>query len=237
MYWRVSDIPIFNSMRRLYYLSVLALLMMTASALNAQDGKVLLGVRAGHSAPFGGFAAVSVEADHDFNNVFSLLGGAQYNTIGRTAVEVRPSYFHDFGRGRLSAEILMHYTNQFSIANVAMGAGLGYKGRFLQAKLGYYYRLYGGTGDWIKEAFNIYYELGVNCLPMFSKWDLNVLLTNNEIFELERHFQVTYILQGCYYPIDNVGITLSLNYKPAGMFNMSTDYYQLSSKLGICYRW
>lgn len=237
MYWRVSDIPIFNSMRRLYYLAVLMLLTLTASALNAQDGKVLLGVRAGHSAPFGGFAAVSVEADHDFNNVFSLLGGAQYNTIGRTAVEVRPSYFHDFDCGRLSAEILIHGTNMFSTTNVAVGAGVGFKWRFLRAKLGYYYRLYGGAGDWIKEPFNMYYEFGVNCLPMFSKWDLNVLVTNNEIFELERHYQMTYILQGWYYPIDNVGITLSVNYKPAGMFNMSADYYQLSSKFGICYRW
>lgn len=210
---------------------------MNSISLKAQEGSVLLGVRAGYSAPFGGFSALSVEADHSFKQNISLTGGVQYNSIGKTAIEMRPSYFHEFDRGRLSAEVLMHCTNMSSITNTAIGAGVGFKGRFLYARLGYYYRILGSKNSTIKEPFNIYYELGVTCLPKVPKWDLDLLITNCEIFELERHFQLSYIIQGWYYPTDNIGVTLGASYKPAGMFNMSTDHYRFLSKLGVSYRW
>lgn len=213
------------------------LLLISTTTLRAQEGKALLGIRAGHSAPFGGFAAASLEAEHSFERYFSVSGGALFNTIGKTAVELRPSYFHDLECGRLTAEILIHSTNLSSFTNIAFGSGVGLKGKWADIKLGYYYRLYGNSRGWLKEPFNIYYELGINCLPMSEKWDLRLTITNNEIFELERHYQPSYIIQGWYYPGERIGVTLGLNYKPAGTFHASTDYYQLHSKAGICYRW
>lgn len=224
-------------MRKIYIIAVSLLLLASSTILNAQEGSVTLGVRAGYSSPFGGFSSVSLEADHSFKQNFALIGGAQYNSIGKTAIEMRPSYFHDFECGRLSAEILMHLTKLSSVTNSAIGAGVGFKANVLSARVGYYYRILGSKNSTIKEPFNIYYELGVSCLPNVPKWDLDLLITNCEIFELERHYQLSYIVQGWYYPIDNIGITLGISYKPAGMFNMSTDRYRFSSKLGVSYKW
>lgn len=223
-------------MRKIYIIAA-TLLLCNSTFLKAQEGCVILGVRAGYSAPFGGFSSVSVEADHSFRQDLALTGGVQYNSIGKTAIEIRPSYFRDLDYGRLSAEILMHYTNMSSITNSAIGAGFVFKGNVISARLGYYYRILGSDNDMIKEPFNIYYELGVTFLPRIPKWDLDLLVTNCEIFELERHYQLSYIIQGWYYPLDNIGVTLGISYKPAGMFNITTDRYRFSSKLGISYKW
>ena len=215
-----------------------ALLIITSSiALKAQNNELTLGVRLGHNASLGNFAAISLETDQLINEKFNISGGLQYNTTGRTALEARPAYVHNLDWGILSAEVLLSYTAMHSVNNFAAGAGVGLTGRWVGAKLGYYYRLFGGSGNMIHEPFNIYYELCVKLLAKIADWDLDLIITNNERFELERHFQPSFIAQCSYYPIQRIGVSLGLGCKPAGMFNMSADYYQTSLKLGLCYRW
>jgi hypothetical protein len=170
-------------------------------------------------------------------NHFAISGGVQYSTIGRTALEARPSYFKSVKWGQISAEALLHYTYMYSLNNFAAGVGIKLETKWIDAKLGYYYRLYGSAGNIITEPFNLYYKGTIHCLPMFEKWDLDLTLTNCETFELERHYQPSFIVQGWYYPKKFLGITLGANYKPSGMFHLSSDYYQFYTKLGVCYRW
>ena len=212
-------------------------MLLVALATKAQDGNIMLGIRAGHNTVQGGFAAVSLEAEHAFERHFSINGGVQYNTVGKTAAEVRPAYFHDLKWGRLSAEAMLHYTNMHDVNNLAAGAGLALDTKWIFCRLGYYYRALGQSADWIKEPFNIYYTFGVSCLPNIPEWDLQLYATNCERFELDRHHQPSLVVQGWFYPGDRLGITLGVNYKPAGMLHLSTDYYQVYTKAGICYRW
>jgi len=120
---------------------------------------------------------------------------------------------------------------------LAAGAGVETSGRWVAVRLGYYYHLYGQRGENIKEPFNIYYELRVNLLPMLESWDLQLAITNNERFELERHYQPTYLAECRYDMKDYLGLTMGVGYKPAGVFNLTADYYQSFINLGICYRW
>lgn len=208
-----------------------------ALPLNAQDNELKAGLRAGHNAVFGGFAAATLESLHTFGDDFSLEGGLRYNTIGKTAVAARPSYFHDLTWGRISAEVLLVYTNFASVNSFAAGAGAGISGKWIGARLGYFYRLYGGKEGKIDEPFNIYYEFWANLLPMAEDWDLQLMITNCEIFDLERHFQPTFIAEGTYYLKDHFGVSMGIGCKPAGMFNMSADYYESYLNFGFSYRW
>lgn len=205
--------------------------------LKAQEGGAVAEIQAGHNTVHGGFAAVSLEAHHDFKPGISIGGGIQYNTIGKVAAEICPSYFHDLPWGRISTEILLHYANISSVNTLAAGAGIALSSRWIHCRAGYYFRTFGGEKSWIDEPFNIYYRFAVNCLPMLDRWDLQVYMTNCETFELERHYQPSFAVQGWYYPTDRLGVTLGLNCKPAGMFHLSADYYQTYIKAGICYRW
>lgn len=224
-------------MTRYRLLVVLATFFCAFSQINAQNNQFNLRVRAGDNAVFGAFSSTSIDLRHNFNDSFALRGGAQYSTIGRVAAEMRPEYRYKLDWGCLNALALIHYTNQSSINSVAAGVGVGVTSRVVSATLGYYYRLIRGSGDSIKEPVNYFYELRLSCLPGVENWDLYVRLTNSEMFELERQYYPTYIIEGWWYPQDRLGLSIGICHKPAGMFNMSVDYYQFFGNLGLCYKW
>ena len=224
-------------MVRLRYLLTIILIASAASVVKAQDNMISLGLRGGYNVAFGGFGALSLETNLTFKQHFMINGGVQYNSIGKTTAEVHPAYYHDFSWGRISSEILLSYKNLSSVHSVGCGFGVGISSKWIGGKSGYFYRLYGGGDYFIKEPFNIYYELYGNLLPMIDNWDLKLVITNCEIFELERHYQPSFIALCDYYMRNGVGISMSIGCKPAGIFNMSPDYYESYLKLGVSYRW
>lgn len=219
------------------YLIIFFLLITGSISLNAQDKEFKLGLRAGHNAVFGGFAAASFEGMGHFNPDFSISGGVQYNSIGKTAVEAHPTYHKQVDSGKLSVETLLAYTNLSSLNSCSFGVGAALDFEMARVRLGYYCRLYGGQGEMITEPFNIYYELKVHCLKRIEDWNLDFVITNCEIFELERHYQPSFIAEGGFNPTDKMGFCFGIGYKPAGMFHIAADYYQTFIKTGICYRW
>ena len=223
-------------MRRLI-ITVVLMLVVGVSTTRAQSGGVTIAVKGGDNALFGAFASLSGEVRYEAAKHFALRGGAQYNTIGRAAAEVRPQYFHDFDFGRLGGELLFNYAYQIHMNSFAVGCGVSLDIRRIWVTIGYYCRTMTMAASKIGEPFNIYYELGVRCLPKRERWDLNVMISNSQIFELERHYQPSFALEGWWYPLAKLGVQMSVNYKPAGMFNMSSDYYQFYADLGVCYKW
>ncbi len=215
----------------------LAALLCSLGSIGAQEREVALGVRGGYNAALGGYSALSLEGGCGITDGVDVSGGVQWATYGRTAVELRPSYSHTTTWGSLHARTLLHYTHHASFHNFAAGVGVGMSSRVVFATLGYYYRTYGGRGGQINEPFNLFYELGFNFLPDADMFDLQLVYTNHELFELERHYQPTWIVRGEWAVNESLGVSLAVNYKSAGMFNMSADFYQLNIKAGLCYRW
>ena len=222
-------------MRLRHILTLLFLSLCTLS--HAQESRVNLNLKGGNNATFGYYGALSIEGHHCMKNSFSLKGGLQCNTIGHFAAEARPAYFHDFTKGRLHAEALLHYAPIAGIYNYALGAGVGFTARYVNIDLGYYYRGITADGDSFCEPFNIYYEFEVSCLPSITDWDLMISISNSRLLELERHFQPSFFVDGWWYPSEKSGITVGVSYKPAGMFNITSDYYQLYLNVGACYKW
>ena len=224
-------------MRKLRILVSILLMVSSPLILSAQDDGIMLGLRAGHNTVFGGFGAISLEAAKTLCGNLSINGGLQYNTIGKATLEVRPVYHIPFEWGRLSVESLITYTNLSSINSFAAGAGATVDSRNVSMTLGYYYHLYGGQGGWIKEPFNVFYELRAHFLRKIEDWNLDLVITNCETFELERHYQPSFMAEGSFYPTDKLGIVFGIGCKPSGVFNISADYYQSYLKTGVCYRW
>lgn len=214
-----------------------AMIVLGMGVLRAQSTELALGVRCGHNALFGRFAALSAEAQYEAKSHFVLRGGAQYSTIGRVAAELRPQYFHDFSVGRLTGQMLLGSTHQNLMNNYFVGGGASLDLRCLWVTLGYYHRTIVMGEDRICEPFNIYYELGIRTLHKLQKWDLNIMLTNSRPFELERHYQPSFVVEAWWHPGDRLSVLLGANYKPAGMFNITSDYYQIYGNIGVCYRW
>ena len=224
-------------MIKIKHLFLALILAIMPTLLKAQENDIKVGLRAGHNAVFGGFTAASLETTQTFCKDFSLSGGVQYNSIGKTALEARPAYKMDFDWGKLTAEMLAFYSNLSNTDNFAAGAGARAEIGRTSMQLGYYYRVYGNDTNKLTEPFNLYYSLRVHLFQNNEDWDLDLILTNNEIFELERHYQPTYLAECFYYPTDNLGLTLGVGYKPSGTFHIAAGYYQTFIKTSVCYRW
>ena len=224
-------------MRKFRHILLTLALTLSASVIKAQDNEVGLGIRGGYNAAFGGFGSISVVTRQNLHKNFRINAGARYNTMGKTAAEARPTYLYDFDWGRFSTEALVNYTNLASISSISIGAGAGISGRRIGIKFGYYYRMFGNKAGFIKEPFNIYYELRTEFLPEVDDWGLQFLISNSEMLELERHYQPSFILQANHYIRQHLGLNMGIGCKPAGMFNMSADNYESYLKFGICYRW
>ena len=220
-----------------YRLLVILLASMFSNMLYAQENVAGLSFKAGNNAVAGYFSAISLDVNSAPCKNFSLTGGLQYNFSSGFVAEARPAFYYDFPKMRLSVEALLHYLPQSNIHNVSVGGGFGIRARYFWAKLGYYHRSMVSDGSSLYEPFNVYYEFGVNILPSVAMCDLMVSITNNRIFDLERHYQPSFVLDCMFYPFDKWGIVLGCSYKPAGMFNISSDYFQFYANLGVCYKW
>lgn len=216
---------------------LLVLLLSLSGLLNAQNGFIEVGARGGNNATFGNFGALTLAAQHHFEGDFSLKGGVLTTSYERLSAEIRPAYRLQLPFGTLRFEALLHYTDQSNMGNFALGGGVGIRTNRLWATLGYYHRTLESSGDRLAEPFNIYYELGVNCLPSLADWDLTVALTNSRFLDLERHYLPTLAVDGWWYPYEKMGVTLGIHYTPTGVFFISSDYYQLLTNIGVCYRW
>ena len=202
----------------------------------AQSNEIRVGSRFGHNSTFGAFVSPSLETIQKLCDDFSIHGGLQYNTIGNTTIEARPAYHLDFVWGELSVESILAYSKLTSVHSISTGLGASLNLEKISAKLGYYYHTFGRV-DWITEPFNIYYELRAYLLQKLENWDLHIAITNCEIFDLERHYQPSFIAE-CHHDLsEKFKLSLGVACKPAGMFNMSADYYQTYLKCGLCYRW
>ena len=216
---------------------LLLLFVAYTSSLSAQNNYTKLGVKGGNNAIFGHFATISAEAGYEAQKHFALFGGIQYNTIGLVAAELRPQYYHNFNFGRLSGEVLLGATYQSRMHNYIVGCGASLNTTYIWVNLGYYYRSIRVDGESICEPFNIYYELGIRCIPKCKRWDLNLIITNNRHFEIERHYQPSFAIDTWWYPNDKFALQFGVNYKPAGIFNISSEFYQLYANIGVCYKW
>lgn len=94
----------------------------------SQTDEVVLGLRAGHNAVFGAFFAPSIEMTHEFCDNFSLNGGVQYNTIGKTDLEIHPTYIVDFDWAIITFSDLRYtrlQSHSISITNFALTFSTG----------------------------------------------------------------------------------------------------------------
>lgn len=202
-----------------------------------EGGIASLELEGGNSAVWGWYGAVGLGAEYSLPQYFAVRAGVQYNITNRLVAAARPAFIYHFPSGRLHVEALCHYTMQHSAQSLCLGAGVGYTSKYIWCNAGYYYRTLGVQSLALAEPFNIYYELGVNCLPDVECWDLMVAITNSNMYDLDRHYQPSLKVDACWYATSSLGVMWGARYKPAGMFNVSSDYYQFSINVGVVYKW
>ncbi len=217
---------------------LLFLVVLLPPLVRAEDrGGVRLDGHMGLNQTFGLYGGASVSSSFDACGFLEFDSALRYSSFGRTALDIRPSWFRDLPFGRLSAGVLAHYANQNRTDDFCFGAGAGLELRWFRADLGYYYRVMSAGGGRVAEPLNLYYEFAFSCLPEVEKWDLHAILSNCRPAQLERLHQPCIVLEGVFYPSSDIGIILSADYRRTGILHVSSTFYQFYGSLGIMLRW
>lgn len=193
--------------------------------------------RAVDNVSLGKHNVFKLASDYTAPKTYSMQVGLMWSSFGRFASDIRTSLWRDVNWGRLHFETLLHNNSQGTYNTLCAGMGAGTRSRYWWLTLGYYYRAYLSHPGIMDEPINFYYELGINLLPNIIDWDAQIIFTNSSLCELERQYSPTWLAKGHWYPNAQWSISLGAGYKAAGMFNMSTDYWQSYVSLEMGYRW
>lgn len=218
-------------------LSFFLVVLLPSLAYASDRGDVRLDGHMGFNQTYGLYGGAALSSSFDVCGFLEFDSSVRYSSFGRTALDIRPSWFMPLPSGRLSAGVLAHYVYQNHTDDFCFGAGAGLELRWFRADLGYYCRIMSAGGSSVTEPFNLYYEFAFSCLPDVENWDLHAILSNCRPAQLERLHQPCVALECIFYPSSSVGIVLSADYRRTGILHVSSMFYQFYGSLGVKFRW
>ena len=93
----------------------------------------------------------------------------------------------------------------------------------------------GSSKNIVFEPFNLQYDIGVSVFPQLKKWNLRFGISNYDDFLFERAEVFIFSIKGDYRFSEKWGIFCKANFRPAGNFHMSANYYSFYFQTG--FRW
>ena len=203
------------------------------------EGGVAVEGRWGFNTHFGTWGSATVMARHTLPYNLRVRGGVRYTSFPAAGADLRPAWFHEFGCGRLVVEGTVSWMRQSRTDNICAGIGAGMELRRWWFMAGWYHRTISAAGysHTLSEPANLLYDVGVRVLAPESRWNILASLSNSSLLAVERAYQPTLAVRGLWYPGSRTGLWLEAAYKPAGLFNLSHNYYQSSLNIGFEYSW
>lgn len=224
--------PVYMKRRLLLFV----LLLYAVSAWG--QGGVALEARWGDNVHFGQWGSAALTVRHALPRHFQVRGGVGYASWPAAAADLRPSWFMDFDFGRLKLEPMISWLHQSGTDNLCAGLGTGLDLRYGWILLGCYHRtIFAPDSQKLTEPLNLLYEFGGRFPIPDSRWALIASVTNSNLLYVERAYQPTFSLKGLWHPTAGIGMWIAAECKPAGIFNISENYYQSALNFGIEYTW
>ncbi|MDR0830776.1 MAG: hypothetical protein LBN95_11815 [Prevotellaceae bacterium] len=84
--------------------------------------------------------------------------------------------------------------------------------------------------------FNLLYNIEVRLKKESSKWNVGLKISNGEIFELERFFSPIYTFKGHFSTSQHIDLQAEMAFKPAGTFHQASNFFEFSTRIGLCYK-
>lgn len=197
------------------------------------------------STTFGHQGGLDLAGHMPFNPYFEADAGFEFmgpKTLAATFV-ARPKFPVAVGELFLEGAIHVRAFKTSEIANYSMSACFGYRMDFVSVQLGVqsmtFFDLLKKKGDSnmnITEPVNFVYKLAFNVRPCTSPWNISLGVANFTLYQYERFYCPILFLCGHYDVTDHMAVQASVDFKPSGVFHMTTHFNELSARAGLTYR-
>lgn len=224
----------------------LTLIVLPAAAHGQERG---IGVTAlgeyAYNTTYGSGAALDLIGDFEIGSRFDCEPALQFSTAGvhTAAVQTRSLFPLNWGTLFLKNRIVFKDIARSSMYDACLGLSLGLQCRHIEAEFGMFGRVMDSFSRDIHsldaamcEPFNLIYSIKGILMPPESRWNAWAAISNVDLFQMERMWQPIISVGGCYRINSRISARLDTVCKPTGMFHLNAEFYSISARAGITFR-
>lgn len=191
-------------------------------------------------------AAFGVLVDADFAKSFALRGGVNLQSTnvyaGTLGGKVRfglPVGYLFLDNEYLYKAFVRNHTQQITIA-----LALGYAMDYVSIRVGAFSKFFCAlpqkkysAANWMIEPFDLLYDVRAFIFRPLHNWNLGLKISNLDLFEWEHFTNPQFSLLGSAKLSNSLHFNAELACMPIGMFSVAANFYEVSFRAGICYKW
>ena len=198
-----------------------------------------------YNATFGHQAALDLLADIPLNQHFALQPGLQTSTANIHSLALKTSALMPVKAGciYMNNRFLFRDVARSNMYDACLAVSFGYRWKWLDVEAGMFGRFmdafdrnWHSTDEIICEPFNLLYRIALSLRQESSVWNAYGAVANFDYFQMERMWQPSLILGGRYDFSDRLTIKAEAISKPSGMFHLNAEFYSITGRIGVTYK-
>jgi len=193
----------------------------------------------GYNLTWRNFGGIAATASIPFGKHFEFDAACQFNSpsvLSATAV-FRPVI--PFRKSTLYFELAGNSSSyyRYNTTDYTLAASAGYKMDYFNLQLGLTTRLVKDNqeGGVIENKLNYLYKIVLSARPEKSRWNISAAVASFDEFQYDKVWQPRFYLDGKYRIGDHCTAFFRTYLKPAGLFNMTTHFWEISFRPGISF--
>lgn len=188
---------------------------------------------------------VDIKANLPFTQHFEMEPMVQISSanVYSGAINTRALFPLPVGKLYLENRLLYKYLRRNDMYDFCAALNLGYRMDYVNVQIGMFGRFMDNMKrDWhtedetICEPYNLLYRVEVFCRPQTCKWNLSAAISNFDDFQMERMWQLLFMVGAKYSVTDHIDLHLDAECKPTGMFHLNASFYGATARLGLTYK-
>lgn len=206
--------------------------------------------------------SVSILGVYDYSRTFASQGGvdiaghmpfcpyaeadAGFEFVGPKilagTIVARPKLPLKRGELFLDAAIHLRAFNSLESGTFSLAASLGYRMDYVSVQIGVQRTLLhsfrnepDGSGSDILEPLNPVFRLAAAVRPATSPWNISLGFGNFTLYQYERIYYPIIFLGGHFDFTGHLTLRAEVDFKPSGIFNMTSHFNELAVRAGLTY--
>lgn len=224
-------------MRKIIYITLLCLLSQAAMAQTKLEIKPYL--EYSYNPIYQSQGVLGLVSDYKATNNCTLRLGLQANSANLYSATAAAKVY--FGKFYLDNTYLYRSFVRSNSQELAIALSAGYEFEHFRLQLGYNYRLFTqiktDNRSIMKEPANIIYLFEYQLFPKFNKWNIGARISNIDYFIIERYGNPIVSLLADYKINDQLNLFALVSSRPSGVFNMSMNFWGISTRIGVNIVW
>lgn len=219
---------------------LIVLLLINSVSLFAQKKGVTTYFEHGYNKTSNNYFSLGAIGNYQFIKSLNVIGGVELSTTNSYAASLSEHYsFYSSGKGLFYFEnrYLARFFPNIRTQEHSFAFSGGYSNPYIDLFLGLHVKLFGSKGEYLFYFPDFIYKIEATIFPKSHFWNIGGRVSNADYFIIERYNMPRFSLFGNCKISPKCELFGVCSIIPAGVFNISAQFWGLTSKIGVRYLW